>query len=46
MIVVVQGDIGPTPSFPRKRESSGGEALRVALDPRLRGVDELLRVEH
>jgi hypothetical protein len=32
------------PSFPRKRESRGGED--ALLDPRLRGGDDLLLVTH
>jgi hypothetical protein len=34
------------PSFPRKRESRGGKVVLLALDPRLRGGDELLLVTH
>jgi hypothetical protein len=30
------------PSFPRKRESSGGGVTLLALDPRLRGGDRSL----
>jgi hypothetical protein len=34
------------PSFPRKRESKGGEAAPLALDHRFREGDELSPVTH
>jgi hypothetical protein len=42
MIRISQGSL--TASFPRKRESRGGKARHVALDPRVRGGDDALRV--